>query len=241
MMLFADASGAFNDESSCAAGQIHFFKKHAGSFDAPVFDVGAHHGSYALELRKFLKPEIPIFCFEPHPLTFKVLQANLASVANMHALNMAAGNVNGKSNLFDGSGFGRRGSPLASSYRGVIESLHNMEAETYEIDMLILDDFCSSKGISRISLLKIDVEGGELDVLKGFSEYVSAGKIDFINFEFHEMNVISRVFFRDFWEMLSPKYAIYRLIPGGMIELREYKAFYCEIFGYQNILAKLKK
>ena len=61
-----------------------------------------------------------------------------------------------------------------------------------------------------------------------------------IQFEFNEMNVASRVFFRDFWLML-PNYEFYRLMVDGMIRIDKYDPIYCEIFAFQNIVAFRRK
>jgi hypothetical protein len=54
------------------------------------------------------------------------------------------------------------------------------------------------------------------------------------------MNIISRVFFKDFFDVL-PNYIFYRLLPGGkLLEIKEYSPLNCEIFAFQNIIAILK-
>jgi hypothetical protein len=92
------------------------------------------------------------------------------------------------------------------------------------------------QAISHEDLLKIDVEGAELEVLKGAVGAIKAGKIDVIQFEFNEMNVVSRVFFRDFWHVLDG-YSFYRLLPFGLFPIRNYRTFFCELFAFQNIVA----
>lgn len=57
-----------------------------------------------------------------------------------------------------------------------------------------------------------------------------------IHFEFNETNIISHVFFRDFWQQL-PGYDFYRMLPSGLIHLKRYSPLLCEIFAYQNIVA----
>jgi hypothetical protein len=84
--------------------------------------------------------------------------------------------------------------------------------------------------------LKIDTEGCELDVLKGFRRYIEGGKVGAVQFEFNEMNVLSRAYFHDFWNLM-PGYDFYRLLPGGMIRLEGYVPLFCEIFAFQNIVA----
>ena len=90
--------------------------------------------------------------------------------------------------------------------------------------------------IDRISLLKIDTEGTEYDVLMGGKETLKQGKIDIIQFEFNEMNVYSRTFMKDFVEIL-PKYEFFRLMPYGLYPMGEYRPSTWEIFAFQNIAA----
>jgi hypothetical protein len=86
-----------------------------------------------------------------------------------------------------------------------------------------------------IDFLKIDTEGHELAVLKGAKNLIAQQKIQLIQFEFNEMNVVSRTYMRDFVELLS-NYQLHRVVPDGYFPLNN-----CvqdiEIFGFQNILA----
>lgn len=95
-----------------------------------------------------------------------------------------------------------------------------------------------TEGIDYIDLLKIDAEGNELEILKGSSNLLKEGRIGYIFFEFNEMNIISRVFFRDFYKLLS-NYEIYRLLPKGLILLKDCPVE-TELFAFQNILAMNK-
>ncbi len=63
---------------------------------------------------------------------------------------------------------------------------------------------------------------------------IEANTIDVIQFEFNEMNVISRVFMRDFFTLL-PNYRIYRLLPDGVIAFQTYDPIFMEVFAFQNI------
>ena len=78
-----------------------------------------------------------------------------------------------------------------------------------------------------------------MNVLRGITEFIQSGKIGAIHFELNEMNVSSRTFFRDFWDIL-PNYVFYRLLPTGMVKIERYSPLFCEIFAYQNIVAILK-
>ncbi len=99
-----------------------------------------------------------------------------------------------------------------------------------------VDDVARKHGIDPIELFEIDVEGHELAVLKGASQLLAANAIRCVHFEFNEMNVISRVFLRDFRALL-PNHDFHRRLPKGMIHLDD-RPLTTELFAFQNILAK---
>ena len=90
-------------------------------------------------------------------------------------------------------------------------------------------------GVGRIDYLKIDTEGNELAVLEGAARLLAESRVGYIHFEFNEMNVVSRVFLRDFRKLL-PSHRLYRLLPRGLLPLGE-RIVATEIFAFQNILA----
>jgi Methyltransferase FkbM domain len=68
----------------------------------------------------------------------------------------------------------------------------------------------------------VDVEGNELNVLKGASEMIRKGNIDFIQFEFGGTDIDSRTFFQDFYYLLKDNYKIYRIYRNGLDPIRQY-------------------
>ncbi|MBK6830417.1 MAG: FkbM family methyltransferase [Flavobacteriales bacterium] len=90
------------------------------------------------------------------------------------------------------------------------------------IELRTVDGFCQEQGIERIHYLKVDTEGHELSVLKGAHEMIEQGKVDFIQFEFGECHLDSRVFFRDLFTFLSPRYLVHRILPEGIWPLPAY-------------------
>jgi hypothetical protein len=72
-------------------------------------------------------------------------------------------------------------------------------------------------------------------VLHGAEGLLKTGRIKIIQFEFNEMNLVSRVFMRDFVELLQD-YKFFRLLPSGMLSL-SYTPLTSELFAYQNIIA----
>lgn len=124
-------------------------------------------------------------------------------------------------------------------YKEVIEGIHKSRAVKHDIKVIRLDNFLEEHSIDSIDLLKIDTEGNELNALKGLGNWISQGKIKAIHFEFNEMNVISRSFFKDFWDIL-PNYYFFRMVRDGLVPIEQYNPVDCEIYAFQNIVALIK-
>jgi len=104
-------------------------------------------------------------------------------------------------------------------------------AEPIRIKLDTVDHYCEERNIPRINLLKIDIEGNELNALHGAQRMLDEGKIDVIQMEFGGCNIDSRTYFRDFWNLLSAKYKVYRVLLDGVEEITEYgdilEIFFC--------------
>jgi FkbM family methyltransferase len=129
------------------------------------------------------------------------------------------------------------GSEHATLLSEVIEKIHHGASRSREISTVRLDDYCRNLKIKNIEFLKIDVEGFEYKVLAGCGDLIRAARVHVVQFEFNEMNVISKAFMSDFFELLRPRYDLYRMLPGGLLPLLENQRWLNEQFTYQNILA----
>ncbi|MBY3757575.1 FkbM family methyltransferase [Azospirillum formosense] len=200
--------------------------------DAVVFDVGAHSGDYTRLVRS-LSPQARIFSFEPHPVTFETL-ARVAEEAGAKAVPLGLGDQSHELEIYDYAD--SDGSQHASLYRDVIERIHKKPATSHTIRIEPLDTVAADLEIERIDLLKVDTEGHELAVFQGGARLFAERKIDVIQFEFNEMNVMSRTFFRDFMEALAD-FRLFRLLPDGVIPIDDYRPTFLEVFAFQNIVA----
>jgi FkbM family methyltransferase len=198
-----------------------------------LFDVGANKGSYT-ELLIANYPDSRIYSFEPNVNSFKHLKERLQD-SKVEIFNIGFGEESCTTHLFS---YGNDvASAHASIYSGVLTEIHKEEnIERMEIKIETIDDFCRNNKIDGIDFLKIDTEGNEYKALLGAKKMLSNDVITVIQFEFNEMNVISRVFFKDFYDFLCPKYNIYRLNSNYLIPIKKYDSS-LEIFKYQNVLA----
>jgi FkbM family methyltransferase len=206
--------------------------------DLIVFDVGANIGNYAKEIVSMGVSVDKIFAFEPHPVTYTELRKNVSDIGQITPCNMALSNTKGEMSLFDKAG--NNGTSKASFSQEVFSEIYGLEAIEVKVNVDTLDDFCQSHSINYIDFLKIDVEGFELSVIQGAAEMIQNNRVGAIQFEFTQLNAIVGVFFREIYDLLSPNYKIYRMIPHGLMEIKEYDPTMCEIFGYQNYFAVCK-
>lgn len=197
-----------------------------------IFDVGANIGDYSIQVRR-LAPYSTIYAFEPHPYSFEKL-LKISEELNIKAYNLGCGKNNEKLEIFDC--IDNDGSTGASLFRESIEFLRNRKSIKHNVEVIKLDDFVLKMKIELIDLLKIDVEGNELNVIKGAQKIIKDNRVNVIQFEFNDINVISRVFFKDFYDILD-KYDFYRMLPNGLIPMDKYNPITHEIFAFQNIIA----
>lgn len=233
--LALSGMGVLNYRTAAHSGEDVFLRRWLPRLlaaDGDILDVGANQGDYTAAITD-LRPEARVHCFEPHPGTFAILQQRMKG-RNVETVNTAVGELAGELELHDYAG--ASGSSHASVYKDVIERIHGGKSASLRVPVITLDEYASLRGIRRIALLKIDTEGHEFKVLLGCRELLRAGAIDAVQFEFNQMNVASRVFFRDFMDLLQG-FSMYRLLPGGMLPLEPYVPVYHEVFAFQNIVA----
>ncbi len=195
------------------------------------FDVGQNQGEYTQKLLQ-LDINSTIHGFEPNALLHKHLTNSFKSYSSVQINNVGLSSKKEKKELYTykkdkTSGHG-------SIYEAVFKELHkNNDIESQTIELETLDNYCAEKNIEHIDLLKIDVEGNEFEVLNGAKRILDNTKV--VQFEFNEMNIINRVFLKDFYDRLN-QFDIYRMTAKGLLSLHQYSSIN-EIFRIQNIVA----
>jgi FkbM family methyltransferase len=117
-----------------------------------ILDVGANIGLAAAWFA-FHNPDRPIYCFEPLPTNVALIKLNCPGA---HVEQVAIGGSPGRVKLeVDRDGV------MATSVAWEHAS------RSLEFEVVPLDAFAQARGLERVALLKIDVEGMECDVLEG--------------------------------------------------------------------------
>jgi len=125
-----------------------------------VFDVGANIGYSALSFAKHSGTTGKVFAFEPFPFTFSKLQKNcsLNSFPQLHIYPLAIAAQAGPTHV----------QVVTENNLGKNKiDTHNKENQSQPVNGTSLDLFYAAQTLSKIDLIKIDVEGYELEVLKG--------------------------------------------------------------------------
>ncbi|HXJ03142.1 MAG TPA: FkbM family methyltransferase [Micropepsaceae bacterium] len=200
-----------NGEDRFAAG---WAQTHKGR-PVIVFDIGANEGDFTGVLLPSL-PQAEFHLFEPNPPTFARLKSRYGEHSRIHLNACGVGDKPGKAILYDfKSGKGsERASLIAETFSTILHhDSSNLHAA--EVPVATLDDYCRDRGIGHIHFLKIDTEGFERFVLEGASECLQQGRVDIIQLEMNEQNVISAFSLHALTQML-PDYDIYRILPGSL-------------------------
>ncbi len=159
-------------ENTIIRNAIQLLKQHKRIVEkeAVIFDVGANFGYLSLVWAKSIAQDGSVIAFEPnvnvHNSFKKSIQANkLSSIINLQ--NRAVGKKNGKIQIF-----------LSTTTSNIVRN--NASKNSVTIDMVSLDSFCEELNIGRCDLVKIDVDGIELDILNGSVNVIGKFKPIFI-------------------------------------------------------------
>ena len=149
------------------------------------------------------------------------------------AFQLACGSERGHAQLFDSAV--ENGSKRASCYRETVEPRVS-DLSVHDVDVVTIDEFASARNLRDIDLVKVDVEGGEMKVLRGAQDMIKEGRIRAIQFEVGDCYPVCRTWMRDFYDLLNG-YAFYRLLPNGLLPLGPYRPSTHERFHFHNVVA----
>lgn len=167
-----------------------------------IFDIGANIGQSSEAYRRAF-PGAIIYAFEPVQSTFAKMVARFADDRNVHCFQLAFGSEQAVATIEVGE----------TSVKNKIVSTKAPNRRTEDVRVETGDNFCATQRIERINFLKIDTEGYDLNVCKGFRAMLAATKVDVVQVEagLHPQNSL-HVPFQAFKAYLEPLgYSILRI------------------------------
>lgn len=190
------------------AGILYIFGKCLNNGDTFI-DVGANIGLMSLFASNAVGEIGSIHSFEPEPDTFAILRKNidLNKAGNIKAYNIALGAAQDTATIYT-TAFNRGAASLmrkaSSSTEGTVVSIST------------LDEFVREHKISNVGLLKIDVEGWELEILKGAKETLGKTNAPILCIEYSKLHPVHGGKLSDIYDSIVQvnDYKIYKLDKG---------------------------
>ena len=138
--------------------------------NSTVIDIGAHTGNMSVAYSLFAGD---VFSFEPNPATFEVLEKNSQLNSNIQPFNYAVSDEEGALEFhYSDFGFCNGGFATRTDF-GIGVTGHKVPIDVYAIN---LENFLKSKKINDVSLIKIDAEGHDKDILKTLTNIINNHK-----------------------------------------------------------------
>ena len=140
------------------------------AFKGVALDIGANIGNHSLH---FSERFSHIMAYEPHPITYKLLEANTMTVTNIETFNIALSDKSGTATM----------SYSKENMGGATLLAHETSPNTKTITARVSTLDKAVADIGDISMIKIDVEGLENNVLLGGKKFFASGARPVILFE----------------------------------------------------------
>lgn len=142
--------------------------------NSTAVDVGASVGNYALAMARAVGDAGRVLAIEANPTVFKELQHSTSGAKNVTALNVAASSHSGTADLFIPlDEHGHRQEPIAT-----LERRTHLRGNTVSVNAVTLDELLVDA--DAVSIVKIDVEGHEGEVLAGAVETIRRHRPAFV-------------------------------------------------------------
>jgi FkbM family methyltransferase len=143
-------------------------------------DVGAHVGQYTLVASKLVGASGAVHCFEPDPETYDWLQSNIErnGIGNTTANRLALTAEPGTMRLYL--------SNINDIGSNSLQPPPNASGRSCEVICTPLDQYLGERGIGRVDLIKMDVEGAESSALAGAARLLEGRDRPVLILEFEE-------------------------------------------------------
>jgi FkbM family methyltransferase len=163
-----DYSGSVIRDGSFENSEFRFVQRYLEA-GMTVLDIGAHHGFYTLLSATRIGRKGRIYAFEPSPRERAALLRHVKwnRLRNVSVYAVALGMEAKTGHLFVVDQHQTGCNSLRPPASDVLES-----STPTPVDIIRLDDWVSEQHLASADFIKLDVEGGELDVLKGANMFL---------------------------------------------------------------------
>lgn len=194
---------------SYEAGTIDVLKKCLRQGDIFV-DVGSNIGLMSLSASKFVGDNGRVYSFEPEPEIFAIFKKNIEmnKISNISSYNIGLGRNRKKAIIYSNLDRNRGSASLIKP--------NQKNSKGREVLVEALDEFAITNKIANIRMIKIDVEGWELEVLKGANNLLKSPNAPIICIEYSNLHPTQNGHVLDIYNYILTinNYKIYKLEKG---------------------------
>ena len=191
------------------------FIARSGIQNPVVLDIGANVGAYSEAILRNA-PQSNVYAFEPSSFVRSKLVERFIGNSSVTIVPLALGNRIAIETLWSDS----PESGLASLTKRRLDHFGIEFNQEESVELTTLDEWSNTAKVFP-DLIKMDVEGHELDILLGGLKTLAMARV--VQFEFGGCNIDTKTFFQDFWYLLTRHgFAIYRISARGPIRISRY-------------------
>jgi len=222
LRLTMEANGmGFYSSNFSRTGELQLIEKLTSLKPKVFMDIGANNGTYSQMVLE--KLQCHVIAFEPQTSCYKKLKSIADSTGRMSVFNYAIGAENGNVEIF----FSGDEDQLATVSKESLEVpyLHNrhytseiVKVRTLDSFVLEFNEYSLGQNFELIDVMKVDVEGFELEVLLGAKSLISSGSLKAIILEYNYHHLIRSHTILDLHRLLEG-YICYRIMPYGGIRM----------------------
>jgi FkbM family methyltransferase len=193
-----------------------------------VLDVGAHVGDWSVEAL-LAWPSSQVHAFEVAAPTYEELTRRVAAAGVSARLILNPVGLSDRTTTRDMYFFPDHPQLTCDMPRHA-----EHRATRFQAQLLKGDTYAAQHGLARIDFVKIDVEGAEHLVIRGFHDTIESGRLDCIQFEYGAFSLQTRVLLADYYDLLGSRYWIGKIYPTH-VEFKDYD-WRMESFRFVNFL-----
>ena len=175
-----------------------------------IFDIGANLGHTLTNFRETFKNP-SIHAFEPGRVAFATLKKNYGTYRDVTLNNMALGSSKETRSFLENK------NNDMSSFLEIGSEGWGSITERNPVEINTVDDYCKTRQINKIDILKSDTQGFELEVLKGAEHTIARGGIQLVYLE---------IIFAELYKGLPPADEIMRFLREHQFSLVSFYRFH---------------
>ena len=138
-----------------------------------IVDGGANLGGYAMLGSKRTGPNGRVYAFEPEPANFRLLERRVSNLQNVIPVPKALGRRSGEATL--------KLDPFHQRH----SLTRNGQGDAITVSVTTLDDFVREQSLPGVDVVKLDIEGAELEAIAGMANVLNGARRPVVLCELH--------------------------------------------------------